>query len=200
MTRLESAPHDMHIARAIKRIIASTIRHLNQLLLDTLVAQLCRVDEIRAAELLRPLLFRVIHVDDDDLSRLVLDRALDDGQTNAAGTKHGDVGALLDAAFARSDYGGAIAGGDTTAEQAGSVHGCLVSDGDDGDVGNYGVLRKGRGAHEVEEVFSLALETRGTVGHHAFALCGTDLAAEIRLAGFAELAFAAFGGARIWLA
>jgi hypothetical protein len=47
----------------------------------------------------------------------------------------------------------------------------------------------------VEEVFALALEARGAVGHNAFALRGPDLAAEVRLAGFAEFAFAALGGA-----
>lgn len=47
----------------------------------------------------------------------------------------------------------------------------------------------------MEEVLALALEARGAVGHHAFALGGPDLAAKIRLAGFAELAFAAFWGA-----
>ena len=47
----------------------------------------------------------------------------------------------------------------------------------------------------MEEVLALALEARGAVGHHAFALGGPDLAAEVRLAGFAELAFAAFRGA-----
>lgn len=47
----------------------------------------------------------------------------------------------------------------------------------------------------MEEVFSLALQARCAVGHDAFSLGCADLATQVRLAGFAELAFAAFGGA-----
>ena len=49
----------------------------------------------------------------------------------------------------------------------------------------------------MEELFAvrLGLEARGAVWHHAFALGGADFAAEIRFTGFAEFAFAAFGGA-----
>lgn len=193
MTSLERRPHNMHIPRAIERIIASTIRHLNQLLLNRLVAQLRRVYEIRCAELLRPLLLRIVDVHNDDFGGPVFDGALDDAETDAPGAEDGDVGALLEAAFACGDDGGAVPGRDAAAEEAGAVHGGLVGDGDDGDVGYDGVLREGGGAHEVEQVFAFAFEARGTVGHDAFALGGADLAAEIRLAGFAEFAFAAFG-------
>ena len=50
----------------------------------------------------------------------------------------------------------------------------------------------------MEEVFALALEARGAVGHHALALRGADLAAEVGFAGLAELALAAFGRAVVW--
>lgn len=45
----------------------------------------------------------------------------------------------------------------------------------------------------MEEIFAFGFEARGAVRHHAFALGGTDLAAEICLARFAKLAFATFG-------
>ena len=54
-------------------------------------------------------------------------------------------------------------------------------------------MAEGAGAHEVEEVFAFAFEAGCAVGHDAFALGGANLAAKVRLAGFAELAFAAFG-------
>jgi hypothetical protein len=46
----------------------------------------------------------------------------------------------------------------------------------------------------VEEILSFALEARRAVGHDTLALGGSDLAAEVRLARLAELAFAAFRG------
>jgi hypothetical protein len=49
----------------------------------------------------------------------------------------------------------------------------------------------------MQEILALALEARGAVWHNAFALCSADLATEIRLAGFAELAFFAFWGAAL---
>jgi hypothetical protein len=48
----------------------------------------------------------------------------------------------------------------------------------------------------VEQVLALALEARGAVGHDALALGRANLAAEVRLAGFAELALLALWCAR----
>ena len=47
----------------------------------------------------------------------------------------------------------------------------------------------------MQQIFAFGLEARGAVGHDAFALGGADFAAQVRLAGFAEFAFAAFGRA-----
>jgi hypothetical protein len=47
----------------------------------------------------------------------------------------------------------------------------------------------------VQQVLATGLEPRSTVGHDTLALCGTDLAAEVGLAGLAELALTALGGA-----
>ena len=194
MARLQRSAHHAHIPRAIERIIAAAVRHLDQLLLDTLVPQFRRVDEIRRAELLAPRLFPVVDVHDDDLRGPVLDRALDDRQPDAAGAEDGDVGSRF---HARGHDCGAVACRDAAAEQASAVHGRFVRDRDDGDVGHDGVLREGGGAHEVQEVLAAGFEARGAVWHHAFALGGADLAAEVGLAGFAEFAFAAFGCAGV---
>lgn len=44
----------------------------------------------------------------------------------------------------------------------------------------------------MQEVLAFALESRGSVRHDTFALSRSDLAAEIRFAGFAEFALATF--------
>ena len=70
MASLQSRAHDADISGAVKGVITSTIGHLNQLLLDSLVLQIGRVDEIRGAELLRPGLLAWVQVNDDDLPAL----------------------------------------------------------------------------------------------------------------------------------
>lgn len=188
----------MHVARAVERVIAAAVRHLNQLLLDArALLQFHRIHKVRRAKLLPPLLLRIVHIHHDDLACAILLRALNDTQPHAARAKHSHVAALLDAALAGRDDRRAVARGDAAAEQAGAVHGRLVGDGDNADVGDDGVLREGRRPHEVQQLLALAGEARGAVGHHAFALGRADLAAEVRLAGFAELAFAALGCAII---
>jgi hypothetical protein len=47
----------------------------------------------------------------------------------------------------------------------------------------------------MQEVFALALEARGSIRHDTSALGSTNLATEIGLAGFAELALFALGSA-----
>jgi hypothetical protein len=192
---LQSSTHNVNITRAVESVIASAIRHLNQLFLDALASKLRWVDEICCAELLRPFLLGIIDIDHDDARSLVLGRTLDNTQTNTASAEYGDVGTFLDTAFAGSDSSRTVAGRDAAAEQAGAVHGRFLCDSDDRDVGNDGVLGEGGGSHEVEQVFAFALEARGAVRHDAFALGGADLATEVGLSGLAELALAAFGGA-----
>ena len=43
----------------------------------------------------------------------------------------------------------------------------------------------------MQQLLAFAGEARGAVWHHALALCGADLTAEVRFAGLAELAFLA---------
>ena len=195
MAGLEGGAHDADVAGAVKGVVAATVGHVDELLLDALLAELGRVDKVRGAKLLAPLLLCVVDVYDDDLGGPVLDAALHDAEADAAGAEDGHVGALLHAAVAGGDDGRAVAGRDAAAEQAGAVHGGLVGDGDDANVRDDGVLREGRRAHEVQQILALALEARGPIWHHALALRAADLAAQVRLAGFAELAFPTFGRA-----
>lgn len=194
---LEGAAHDVHVTGAVEGVVETAVGHVDESGLDglALLEVLGRVDEVGGAELLGPLLLSVVDVDNNDLAGTVLDRTLDDTETDAAGAEDGDGGTLLDTALAGGDHGSTVTGGDTAAEQASAVHGGLLGDGDNGDVGNDGVLREGRAAHEVEEVLALALEARGAVGHDTLALSCADGTAEVGLAGLAELALLALSGA-----
>jgi hypothetical protein len=190
---LERSAHDVDVTCAVECVVAAAVGHLDELLLDALGAELGGVDEVSGTELLRPLLLGVVYVDNDDLAGLVLDSTLDDGQTDTASTEDSDVGALLNTILSCGDDGSTVTGCDTAAEQAGAVHGSLLSDGNNGDVGDNGVLGECGCAHEVEEVLALALEARGAVGHDTLTLCCADLAAQVGLAGLAELALLALG-------
>ena len=128
---LESRSHDVNVTSAVEGVVAATISHLNELLLNGLVLELHGVDKVGGTELLGPLLLAVVDVDDDDLGRAVLDTTLDDRKTDTASTEDSNVGALLNTTLAGSDDSGTVTGGDTTAEQASAVHGGLVGDLDD---------------------------------------------------------------------
>lgn len=195
MASLESSTHNTNVTGAVKSVVAATIRHLNQVLLDSLALKFGRVDEVGGTELAGPRLLAIIDIDGNDHASLVLDSTLHDGQTNTAHTKDGHVGALLD--LGGLD-GSTVAGGDTAAQQTGAVGGDLGGHRDDGDVGDDGVLGEGGGTHEVQDVLAASLEAGGTVGHNTPALGGTDLAAEVGLARLAELTLTAFGGAILW--
>src|SRR4051812_12940502 len=72
----ECCSHDTNVSSAVESIITSTIRHLNQLFLDSLVLKLRWVDEIGCAEFLCPRLFIGIYINHDDLSGLSLHSSL----------------------------------------------------------------------------------------------------------------------------
>lgn len=192
MAGLEGGAHNTDVTGAVEGVVAATVGHLDEMLLDALAVELGRVDEVGGTELAGPGLLAVVHIDGDDLAGLVLHTTLDDRETNAAGTEDGNVGALLDLG---GDGGSAVTGRDTAAQQAGAVEGSLGGDGDDGDVGHDGVLREGGSAHEVQDVLAAGPEACGPIGHDTATLGGSDLTAEVGLSGLAELALAALGGA-----
>lgn len=189
---LQGSAHDTDVASAVEGVVAAAVGHLDQVLLDGLAGELGGVDKVGGTELASPGLLAVVDIHGDDLARLVLDRTLHDGQTDAASTEDSDIGALLNLGGHNS---GTVTSGDTAAQQAGSVSGDLGSHRNDRDVGNNGVLGEGGGTHEVEDVLAAGLEAGGAVGHDTLTLGSTDLAAEVGLARLAELALTALGGA-----
>ena len=191
---LESGAHHVDISSAVKGVVTTTVSHLNQLLLNGLVLEVVGVDKVSRAKLVGPLLLGRVDIDDDDLAGLVGHSTLNDGETDAASTEDSNVGALLDVS---GNAGSTVAGGNTTAEKTCAVHGRIVLDGDNGNVGENCVLGEGRCAHEVEEILALALEAAGAVRHDTLALGRADLAAEVGLSRLAELALLALGCATI---
>lgn len=75
---LESSAHNVDITRAVKGVVATAVGHLNEFLLDALVAELGGIDKVCGAELLCPLLLGVVDIDYDDHASLVLGGSLDD--------------------------------------------------------------------------------------------------------------------------
>lgn len=191
---LESSTHDSDIARAVECVVTSTVRHLDELLLDTLAVELGWVDKVRRTEFASPFFLLVIDVDHDDPARLVLHCTLNDGQTDTAGAKHGHIGSLLNLGGNDSRT---ISGRDTTTQQASTVGGGLGSHRHHGDVRNDGVLGEGRGTHEMQDVLAAGPEAGGAIGHETLSLRSPDLTAEVGLTGLAELALTALGGAVI---
>ena len=198
MTRLQRRAHDVHIAGTIEGIIAPAIRHINQPALDILpLLQLVGVHEIRGAEFLAPTFLLVVDVHHNNLLRSPRSSTLHHRQPDTPGAEHSDISPLLNALLPVSsrDSRSTVPSRNAAAEQTRAVHRRLIRDSDARDVGDDGVLGESGGAHEMQQVFALALEARRAVRHHAFALRGADFAAEVRFAGFAEFAFTAFGGA-----
>lgn len=189
MASLEGSAHDTNVASAVEGVVAATVSHFNELVLDGLAVKVEGVHEVSGAELVTPSLLVGVDIDHDDLASLARGSTLDYGETDTAGTEDGNVVALLDVG---GNGGSTVTGGDTAAEQAGSVHGSIVLNGDDRDVGNDSVLGEGGSAHEVEQILALASESRGAIRHQTLALGGSDLATEVGLAGLAELALLAF--------
>lgn len=189
---LEGSTHDTNVASAVEGVVTATISHLNQLLLNALSVELGRVNEVGSTELAGPGLLAIVYIDNNDLTGLVLHSTLDDRETDTSGTEDGDIGTFLNLG---GNNGGTVTGGDTTAEQAGSVSGGLGSDGNDRDIGNDGVLREGGGTHEVQDVLSTGPEAGGAIGHDTATLGSPDLTAKVGLSRLAELALAALGSA-----
>jgi hypothetical protein len=112
---LEGSTHDTDITSAVESVVATTVGHLNQVLLDGLARQLGRVDEVGGTELASPDLLAVVDIDSNDLASLVLDSTLHDGQTDTASAENSDIGALLNLG---GHDGSTVASGDTATQQA----------------------------------------------------------------------------------
>lgn len=190
MTRFQGSAHDTNVAGTVEGVVAPAVGHLNQLVDDAgTLGQLGWVKEICRAESPAPLFLVRVEVDDDDLPGLLRNRALDHTKTDAPGPEDSDVRPFL---HLGRDPRRAVASRDAAPEQARLVHRRVLLHRHDRDVRYYCVLREGRAAHKVQQVLALAPEARRSIGHHALALRGADLAAEVRLAGLAELALFTF--------
>ena len=95
------------------------------------LAEFGGVDEVCCTEFLGPGFFAVVGVDGDDLPGTVRDTALNDAETDAAGSKDGTNGALFDFG---GPGGGTEASGDTTSEETRPVERGLGIDRDNRDV------------------------------------------------------------------
>jgi hypothetical protein len=86
-----------YISRAVKGKVQTTVRDLNQMILDFLTfGKFERVDEIGCAKVLGPLFFARVGVDGND-SACTDDRGSGDAaEANRTATKDGDSGILWD--------------------------------------------------------------------------------------------------------
>lgn len=122
---LEGRAHDMDVSSGIEGEVKTTVSELNKFLLDG-SAHVLGVDEVSSTELPGPGLLLVVNVNDIDLASLAGSSTLNNGQTDAASTEDSDIVTLLDVG---GDGGSTISGGDTTAQQTGSVHRSGLIDG-----------------------------------------------------------------------
>lgn len=180
VARFQGSTHHVDVAGAVEGIVAPTVRHLDQLVGDAgPLGQPGRVDEVRGAEVLAPLLLGRVQVYDDDPTGLLREGPLDHAQAYASRAEHGNARSGLDI---RGGPGRPVPRGDATAQKTCLFRRRILLDRHDRDVGHHGVLREGRGAHIVQEIFSSAPEASRPIRHEASALRGADLAAKIRLA------------------
>jgi hypothetical protein len=132
MTSFQSSPHNANVAGTIKGVIAATVRDIDEVFLDGFL-EFGGIDKVGCAEFLGPRFLVIVGVDGDDLGGAVGDAALDDAETDAAGTEDGSGGALFNLG---SSGGGTIAGGDTASEETSFVERGLGADSDNRDVGD----------------------------------------------------------------
>jgi len=187
---LQGSAHDTNVTCAVESVVQTTVSDLDEVVLNGL-SDLGWVDEFGRAELLCPLLLAIVDIHHDDALSTVLDRTLDHRESNTPGAEYSDAGALL---YVRGDNGSTIPSGDTASKQTSPVHGGVLSNSNDRDIGGNGVLRESRASHKVEQILSLTLEPRGSIGHHTASLGSTDLSAKVCFSRLAELALLALGG------
>ena len=185
---LEGLAHHFDIADAFERIIDAAVGHVDDRRHDVFLVP--GIDEVRHAELLRQGAFARIDVDTDDAVRADDTRALYHVEADAAEPENGDV-------RSRFHLGGIHhrpeAGGHAAADVADLVEGRIFPNLRDGDLRQHREIRERRGAHVVKDGLAVERKARSAVRHQAPALGFPDSAAEVRLAGQAELALPALG-------
>jgi hypothetical protein len=153
-----------------------------------IAADLFRIDEMRHAETLAPLLLGVVEVDADDHVGAGKPQPLDDVEADAAEPEDNALGAGL-------HLGGiedGDAGGHAAADVADLVERGVFANLGDGDLGQHREIRESGRAHVMVQFFPVEREARGAIGHDALALRGADGGAQIGLARQTRRALPAF--------
>ena len=75
---LEGSTHNTDVTSAVEGVVATTVGHLDKLVLDGLVTELGGVHEVSSTELVTPLLLGWVDVDNNDLASLASGSTLDD--------------------------------------------------------------------------------------------------------------------------
>jgi hypothetical protein len=154
------------------------------------VVDLGRIQRVGRPELPGELELRRIGVDGDDALGTRYGGALDDGEADATHAEDRDARTRLDL---RGIEHRADAGRDRAAEQAHLVQRCVRADPGQGDLGQDGVLGERRRSHVVVDAASPVRDPARSIGHEPLALLLAQGDAQVRLAGEAEPALAAFG-------
>ena len=91
VSRLEGRPHDLHVTSTIKRVVESTVRHVDQMILELpALWQVCRVNKLGGLEFLRPGFLPGIGVDGDDAGSTDHSTVCYHTETYGAATEHGN--------------------------------------------------------------------------------------------------------------
>src|SRR5215831_3476444 len=169
-------------------LVGAALGHVDEVR-DQIAADLFRIDEVRHAEALAPLLLAVVDVDADDHVGAGKPQPLDDVEADAAEPEHD----ALRAGFHLGGIeNGADAGGDAAADVTDLVERSVLANLGDRDLGQHREVRECGSAHVMVQLLAVEREARGAVGHDALALRRTDGGAQIGLARQTRRALPAF--------
>lgn len=188
MAGLKSVSHYANVTGSVKGEVETTIRLLDEIIDNGLaLGKVLGVNKVGGTKLHGPLLLLGVGVNSKDpLAALGLS-TLQNTQADTANTKDGDVRAL----DTRRLGGSTIACGDTATKETRSLERRFRVDGDDGELGNDGVLSESGATHKVQDVLTLALESGSPIRHHTLTLGSSHTTTEIGLSRLAEFAFPA---------
>ena len=147
MRAFERLAHHRRVADTFKGIIGTAAGQLDKMP-DKIIAMPGGVDEMRHAEPLAPFLLAVIQVDADNHVGTDHAKTLDDIQPDAAKPEDNGVASRLGL---RGVDHRANTGGDAAADIADLVERGVLVDLGQGDFRKHGEIRKGRGAHVMQD-------------------------------------------------
>src|SRR6516162_2160924 len=184
MAGLERLAHHRDVAGAVEAVVGAPdlvgapLCHVDEMR-DQVAPDLLRIDEMRHAEPLAPLLLGVVDVDPDDHVRPGEAQPLDDVETDAAEPEYHSLRARL-------DLGGvehrADAGGDAAADVAHLVEWSVLANSGNRDFRQHREIRERGGTHVVVQLLAVEREAGGAVRHDPLTLRRTDGRAQVGLA------------------